>query len=298
MSDRTETGDTNKSWRNCPTPPSSGGGDVTIPSSKKRDLAHTTAEHEDSTQHTKRRCRTSKPYTGILTPPSTRGRRMVDRLGSQINKNAHAPSQRDTLPSRWGEEAPDTPTVSRNENKRTHALSADVYPIRDTPHNPFIEGGPADIGMTGPNGAQASRRAAAMPYHSAAKAVYVFRGQRVRRTDQDSARASEVSGTSSPIKPRLLFPPRKRTACANRSGIAPPSRSYNSPSLELVTLGKGKACESALPVPDTEAAWLAGSVPVLPRPQRQRPALPRTNLELLAKLEDVDWSTDEDSQCD
>ncbi|WFD08200.1 hypothetical protein MVES1_003571 [Malassezia vespertilionis] len=166
---------------------------------------------------------------------------MVDRLGSQINKNAHAPSQRDTLPSRWGEEAPDTPTVSRNENKRTHALSADVYPIRDTPHNPFIEGGPADIGMTGPNGAQASRRAAAMPYHSAAKAV---------------------------------------------------------PSLELVTLGKGKACESALPVPDTEAAWLAGSVPVLPRPQRQRPALPRTNLELLAKLEDVDWSTDEDSQCD
>lgn len=102
---------------------------------------------------------------------------------------------------------------------------ASIMPIRDTPKNPFLEGGPADNGFTGPNRHQAYRRAKQIPAKERGKIAYVFRGQRViyadpeyDSDDDDSELEEERAKTNEfnphhnaerppRLQPRLLFPP-------------------------------------------------------------------------------------------
>uniref|UniRef100_V5ES50 Uncharacterized protein n=1 Tax=Kalmanozyma brasiliensis (strain GHG001) TaxID=1365824 RepID=V5ES50_KALBG len=60
-----------------------------------------------------------------------------------------------------------------------------TMPIRDTPKNPFLAGGPADNGFHGPNGHVAYRRAKQIPGKERGKIAYVFRGQRVTYADPE-----------------------------------------------------------------------------------------------------------------
>lgn len=101
-----------------------------------------------------------------------------------------------------------------------------VMPIRDTPKNPFLQGGPADNGFQGPNGHMAHRRAKQIPSKERGKIVYVFRGQRVTyadpeydsEDDDDSDLDDERAKTNAfnphhdserppRLQPKLLFPP-------------------------------------------------------------------------------------------
>ncbi|GAC95801.1 hypothetical protein PHSY_003378 [Pseudozyma hubeiensis SY62] len=100
-----------------------------------------------------------------------------------------------------------------------------TVPIRDTPKNPFLAGGPADEGFYGPNRHQAYRRARQIPGKERGKIAYVFRGQRVTYADpeydsddddseleQERARTNEFNphhNAERPprLQPRLLFPP-------------------------------------------------------------------------------------------
>ncbi|SPO28677.1 uncharacterized protein UTRI_04555 [Ustilago trichophora] len=99
-----------------------------------------------------------------------------------------------------------------------------VMPIRDTPKNPFLAGGPADNGFHGPNGHMAYRRARHIPGKERGKITYVFRGQRVTYadpeygsdddddSDEDRARTNEFNPHHNPnrpprFQPKLLFPP-------------------------------------------------------------------------------------------
>ncbi|KAJ9473917.1 hypothetical protein PHBOTO_003999 [Pseudozyma hubeiensis] len=100
-----------------------------------------------------------------------------------------------------------------------------TVPIRDTPKNPFLAGGPADEGFHGPNRHQAYRRARQIPGKERGKIAYVFRGQRVTYADpeydsddddseleQERARSNQFNphhNAERPprLQPRLLFPP-------------------------------------------------------------------------------------------
>ncbi|EPQ30986.1 uncharacterized protein PFL1_01175 [Pseudozyma flocculosa PF-1] len=87
-----------------------------------------------------------------------------------------------------------------------------LRPIRDTPMNPFLEGGPADSGLEGPRAGQARARAQAFPGKERGKITYVFRGQRVVYADpeydsDDSDEAYQRTGQRPPrLQPKLLFP--------------------------------------------------------------------------------------------
>ena len=117
-----------------------------------------------------------------------------------------------------------------------------TMPIRDTPKNPFLAGGPADQGFHGPNGHLARRRAQQMPGKERGKIAYVFRGQRVTYadpeydsddddSDDDRARTNEFNPHHNPsrpprLQPKLLFPPtaasssKAQPASAGRRGNA------------------------------------------------------------------------------
>ena len=101
-------------------------------------------------------------------------------------------------------------------DERVRVDSQDVsglHPIRDTPLNPFIEGGPADQGFHGPQGSKAAVRALNYPGKERGKITYVFRGQRVTYADPeyDSDDSDEYVGAPSSqrpqrLQPKLLFP--------------------------------------------------------------------------------------------
>ncbi|TKY89879.1 hypothetical protein EX895_001176 [Sporisorium graminicola] len=100
-----------------------------------------------------------------------------------------------------------------------------TMPIRDTPKNPFLAGGPADNGFHGPNRHAAYRRAQQIPGKERGKIAYVFRGQRVTyadpeydsddddsELDEQYAKTNQFNPHHNPerpprLQPRLLFPP-------------------------------------------------------------------------------------------
>lgn len=101
--------------------------------------------------------------------------------------------------------------------------STSVIPIRDTPNNPFLAGGPADNGFHGPRAHLARHRANQIPGKERGKITYVFRGQRVTYADpeydsdddddddDDRTRHSEFNPYHNPdrpprLRPKLLFP--------------------------------------------------------------------------------------------
>lgn len=101
-----------------------------------------------------------------------------------------------------------------------------TIPIRDTPKNPFLAGGPADNGLEGPNGRLARQRLRQMPPKEKGKIVYVFRGQKVTYADPEYDSDDDDSDLDDEqrrrnnefnphyhkerpprLQPRLLFPP-------------------------------------------------------------------------------------------
>lgn len=177
-------------WDPYPSPPSSGRGRVSLPSGDKRNLTRYTAEHyeddEASEHHTKRARPHAAARSAVLTPPSTRGRRMGDRLGLHgpggaagrgypPSTSRHARSGSDSVFGTWleSESDPDTPGPYRRA-QRFHAPHFDSYPVRDAAHNPFLEGGPADVGFTGPHAHRARVRAALAPPKESGKALFVL----------------------------------------------------------------------------------------------------------------------------
>ncbi|KAK0568464.1 hypothetical protein OC861_001945 [Tilletia horrida] len=110
---------------------------------------------------------------------------------------------------------PVTPPGSHTRlQKGRRAAPAFPAPIRDTPNNPFIEGGPADLGFNGPFGADArivaDKRAATRVTRG--RTTYVFRGQRITYEDPEYLSGdSDSDGLFGPsgLQPRLLFPSRK-----------------------------------------------------------------------------------------
>lgn len=93
-----------------------------------------------------------------------------------------------------------------------------TMPIRDTPKNPFLAGGPADNGFQGPNGHLAYHRARRIPGKEKGKITYVFRGQRVTYadpeydsdddddSDQDQFNPHYKRERQPRLEPKLLFP--------------------------------------------------------------------------------------------
>ena len=177
-------------WDPYPSPPSSGRGRVSLPSGDKRNLTRYTAEHyeddEASEHHTKRARPHAAARSAVLSPPSTRGRRMGDRLGLHgpggaagrgypPSTSRHARSGSDSVFGTWleSESDPDTPGPYRRA-QRFHAPHFDSYPVRDAAHNPFLEGGPADVGFTGPHAHRARVRAALAPPKESGKALFVL----------------------------------------------------------------------------------------------------------------------------
>lgn len=107
-----------------------------------------------------------------------------------------------------------------------------TFPIRDSPGNPFLQGGPADAGLSGPRMWQARQRLSKIPKRERGKMTYVFRGQRVTYAEpfaSDSEEEEEGSITSTylgdgywrhernndRLQPRILFPQAMSTSSSS-----------------------------------------------------------------------------------
>ncbi|WFD20604.1 hypothetical protein MCAP1_002851 [Malassezia caprae] len=315
-----------RKWERLPTPPSSGRADaVTIDTADQHRTTLLPADsHADEVLHQDKRVCRRDPH--VLTPPSTRGRRMHDKLGlrrppAETRSSRHQRHCSDSIDSLWmmsGMELGSTSSWDKDTPPSGHVWPMHAMPVRDTPHNPFVEGGPADVGFTGPNASNALMRAMARPVKSPSKTMFVFRGQRVVCANRDAGQGGRhPDGMSiSPPRPHLLFPSRQRQKSAlaahaldrhalsddESDAVAKRRVSSNLFAQELAA----RRPTSPLPtVPqDADAAWLASEppgrhVPALypSHPPMDKYELPAKNKELLARLERIDWAED-DAQSD
>lgn len=165
------------------------------------------------------------------------------------------------------------------------------YPIRDSPRNPFLQGGQADAGLSGPRVWQAKQRMACIPPRERGKMTYVFRGQRVTYADPYASESDEEEmehgtyqhgpylvreRTMDRLQPRLLFPQ------ASTKMSLPVQR--------------------AAPVPNQEPLQQHGTRKTLSRPhqiageqehsKRRRVGLSADNSSLLERLDEAGWCSD------
>ncbi|KAJ1033878.1 hypothetical protein NDA16_000086 [Ustilago loliicola] len=137
-------------------------------------------------------------------------------------------------------------------------------PIRDTPKNPFLAGGPADNGFHGPNGHLAHRRAKQIPGKERGKIAYVFRGQKVTYADpeydsddDDDSEEDERARTNlfNPhykqerpprLQPKLLFPP-SIPSSSYATGSNSSSKSARSHAPAAVANRRSNSSQSFLP---------------------------------------------------
>lgn len=252
----------------------------------------------------------------VLTPPSTRGRRMCDVLcrGGVADKYhrqriRHIRHLKDmSEPPAWMLDDLElySPSSSRDTlrnqgNVPTCApLPSASRPIRDASHNPFIEGGPADVGLSGPHGRSRLKHASARPPKDPDSTIYVFRGQRVVYTDTDKSKHTSSplhDDCASPPRPRLLFP----TTHRQHAPYVIPERNASSEddlSNSIGGLPSGglfaeeiwaRAKDSSTEqhdhtLEDSDAKWFASNTH-----SRSRFVLPAKNRELLARLNHVSW---------
>ena len=316
-----------RSWEKLPTPPSSGGADdVTVPQKHTSRRVHlcseaaTLADSLDEYTHSAKKRACLRP-PDVLTPPSTRGRRMTDKLGLHAAAERH--QERRTRHIRQCSDVSEDPSslfdgmdlfspsrLGRRAEKARDTtpppfLSAyESRPVRDTPHNPFVEGGPADVGFTGVNASNALLRAMARPARQPDTTVFVFRGQRVMYRDAESRHPVPLyENVPSPPRPRTLFPTKQRTgmptyaACrhALSDDEAPPMNSTRRRNLFADELANPHRRAQPLPAAgdDVDARWLASDAPA-DGTSRSQYEIPAKNRELLARLERVDWDEDEE----
>ncbi|PWY99707.1 hypothetical protein BCV70DRAFT_206705 [Testicularia cyperi] len=139
-----------------------------------------------------------------------------------------------------------------------------TVPIRDTPKNPFLAGGPADNGFEGPLAHVARRRAREIPGKERGKITYVFRGQRVTYADPeyDSDDSDDYldqpRGPRPPrMQPRLLFPPTQKSSDHSaQAGRSQPGGARLGPSPAMTTM---ESAGSGAPRGGLFAAQIAAS---------------------------------------
>ncbi|WFD34699.1 hypothetical protein MCUN1_001543 [Malassezia cuniculi] len=159
-----------------------------------------------------------------------------------------------------------TPLSSRHRRHESTAISH-TYPVRDTQNNPFIEGGPADAGYTGPNWQPSPQTSVKQNGHT----TYLFRGQRIVYDDRDVNQLLHraVAGHGPPPitmpEPKLLFPPQNHHTSVSSGNQNRVPNTYMNPQgrqglFDYHTerkLEHGAPAMCALPQ-DPDAAWLAG----------------------------------------
>ena len=225
----------------------------------------------------------------MLTPPRTRDTRMDDPLASRraCRHARHGSDSSNPLHS---------PLAHRYRHSGT--TCTDAYPVRDTPNNPFIEGGPADAGYTGPN----TKPSLPHKYKLDGHTTYLFRGQRVVCDDgeTDSMLRHHIAARGiepfSPPEPKLLFPSR------NVANTEVPSARLFSYELESQRHRDSPLCAMA---EDPDAIWFADggrksddATPGAILGPSTGPFNNSAQTDLLLKLEQADWSSDDDDDDD
>ncbi|WFD03579.1 hypothetical protein MOBT1_002272 [Malassezia obtusa] len=289
---RDADGEVPHAFASYPSPPSSGRGAVSLPSGDKR--TRYTAEQSDANDddHHTKRARSQSMRTAILTPPSTRGRRMGDRLGlgdgalaaCPPSTSRHQRSDSDTVCCSWLPENARLGMDARPYARLYTAPQFDTYPVHDAAHNPFLEGGPADVGFTGPHAYRARLRATSLPRKELGKSLFVlyFAGGTPRRNAVSDD--EDWSGRPS-ARPRGLFA--EELEARARRAERPPQAAH----AEL-------PAQPAHAVSDPEALWLSTMEHAKANTQPHPPRLSHQNEKLLAQLERVDWSSDEEDTRD
>lgn len=165
------------------------------------------------------------------------------------------------------------------------------FPIRDSPRNPFLLGGPADAGLYGPRRWNAQQRMASLPRRERGKMTYVFRGQRVTYADPyASSDSDEDDGqfgqpmkgrerTMDRLKPQVLFPRQSAT----KSNVS--SSSSNSSSKKRTFSVSHNASERQQ---QSQPATYDQSK------RRRYGNVSANNAALLDRLERAGWESDED----
>ncbi|GAK66047.1 uncharacterized protein PAN0_011c4269 [Moesziomyces antarcticus] len=208
-----------------------------------------------------------------------------------------------------------------------------VIPIRDTPMNPFLAGGPADNGFCGPRGHEARRRAQQIPGKERGKITYVFRGQKVTYADpeydsddddsddddEERARINAFNPHHNPdrpprLQPRLLFPPTHPSvsSSAGASGSRPKAtRSYaqaapvtktSSSYLPFADLGEGKdegskgggLFAAQIAAQDNPTSTVPATQPAAAGSQTRNDIRHAARAALLARLDQTNWSDDDE----
>ena len=338
------------SWgREIPTPPSSGGSESVLLQDKQgavrlraeekelketlqplmdhsQEGAHRTDFPHQKNEHQQVFCRRD---SRVLTPPSTRGRRMCDvlcRSGAadkyHRQRIRHIRHLNDlSEPPAWMLDdldlfSPSSPrdTLRNRGNVPTCApLPSASRPIRDASHNPFIEGGPADVGLSGPHGRSTLKHASARPPKDPDSTIYVLyviefeeltlhfsRGQRVVYTDTNKCKHTTSplhDDYASPPRPRLLFPMAHRQHApyvipernaSSEDDLSDPIGGLPSGGLfaeEILARAKDSSTEQHdHTLGDSDAKWFASNTH-----SRSRFVLPAKNRELLARLNHVSW---------
>lgn len=304
-------------------PDQHGAGRVRL-SRKSLDSAQQCVDESPLDMHSakKRACRREST---MLTPPSTRGRRMADKLGLHAATKRHQHERR-IRHARYRSDVSDDTAFwlddmtlqSPSTSKRGAAASAiqrewsppTLYrppyaskPVRDTLHNPFVEGGPADVGFTGPNASHALKRAMDKPVREPDTTVFVFRGQRVVHKDGEDKYASRLYNTLSPPRPRFLFASTKPRsgmpyAVAERNALSdedmPSPKETHGRNLFADEIGartrRRPEYESREEREggDADAYWMA-SDETRPVSFAPRPDLPPETRSLLARLDHIGW---------
>lgn len=255
----------------------------------------------------------TSPHTGqTLLRPAHRATKRARILAS--------PSVDRAGDSRWSgssgtaSDEDGTSVISSTSSSYTLAEHAAV---RDTPLNPFVCGGPADMGFSGPEAHRAHKRRALVPPREAGRMTYVFRGQRVTYADpyasdsdddeefNASAAAGACSGrrTQDQMMPRLLFPAAhpKRHGHDIEAPIPQPARS---PVRKLLghpvsgghpVAGADQRCRNEA---DSSAPWLDPALAAEQDRLRRQAALCPSNRDLMARIERAGWDSDGDEAMD
>lgn len=201
----------------------------------------------------------------------------------------------------WSADDDDTAASDEDQARTPHTQCSPVdfqprlwdAPIRDTPKNPFLAGGPADQGFYGPRGHDARQRARQLPQKERGKITYVFRGQRVTYADPeyDSDDSEEWldnqhQGTRPPrLQPRLLFPPAPPPAA-----VRPPPSSGGGGLFAPQLAQKRKLAESRQQDCLSASSRLQHVTSMSQHPdQAARRAL-------LARLDQANWSDEEEQR--
>lgn len=234
-------------------------------------------------------CHTSPRISSPLTPPATGETKIND---GQSSSGGAARTDTATITKRRPKDLSVSPT----------ARILNAFPIRDSPRNPFLQGGPADAGLSGPRMWQAKQRMAKIPKRERGKMTYVFRGQRVTYAEplaSDSEDDEDVQGTITStylgdgywrhernhdrLQPRILFPQAMSTSSASSSS------SSSSSSLSMDISKKRQAQADCLSENDFR---FASSCHVSQSKRRKTEGMQEQNRDLLAHLDRAGWNSD------